>query len=116
MDRKDGLEEGSALAAVFFFDVDAHESEFEHVFEEVFAEFGFFIHGANVRGEAFTREAAHGVLEELFIGGELSERGGDGFVKGGGLHGSIIYLLGRQMVWESSYEYAGKPQQSQTTG
>jgi hypothetical protein len=73
------------LAAVFFFDVDAHEAELKHLLEEIFAEVGFFVHGADVRGEAFFGELADGGLEEAFF---LLK---DGKRRGGGQFDSVSH-------------------------
>lgn len=48
-------------------DFDAHEAEVEHFVEQILAEDGGVIHGADMGGDAFTGELADGSLEHFFV-------------------------------------------------
>ena len=68
------LEKAAALAAVLLGDLDAHQAQFEELPDEVFAEDAGLIHFAHVRADLLAREPAHGVVEELFVFGQLRQR------------------------------------------
>lgn len=68
LDTEDGLKEGSRGAAVGFRNFDPHEAEGEEFPEYGGVERGAFVHGADARGDLFSRKAADRGLEHgLFV-------------------------------------------------
>ena len=70
-DGQDGVEEGSAGAAVLLGDFNAHEAEVEELFDEAGVHVGGIVHVADKRGDSVAGEVADGSLEEAFLFGEM---------------------------------------------
>ena len=91
--RQDGLEETAALAAVLLRDLDAHQSHFEKLPDDVLTEDAGLVHLADVGADLLAGELAHGGLEELFVFGEHRQRersGLDGFGDRGHIATSVL--------------------------
>ena len=81
------------MAAILLGDFDAHQSHFEKLFDDVFAEDARLVHLTHVRADLLAGELANGGLEELFVFAERRQRersGLDGFGHGGHIATSVL--------------------------
>ena len=72
------LKEAAALAAELLGNFDAHQTEFEHLAQQIFAEERRGIHFANEGSNALAGKAADRVLKHALFCGEQGQRRGKG--------------------------------------
>ena len=85
-DSQNGLKELPTLAAVLFWNVNAHQAEREKLVDDVLAEDACIVHLADVGCDLLAREVAHGGLEHLFFFSE-DRKGLWSFSQSRGRHG-----------------------------